>query len=55
ADVLFEVPLRERVRVTRRDDGTLMTEHLPEPKSRIPQDGDWSHILEDVTWEVTGD
>ncbi|EEW1479079.1 phage tail protein, partial [Escherichia coli] len=31
------------------------TEHLPEPKSRIPQDGDWSHILEDVTWEVTGD
>ncbi|HAX7317299.1 TPA: phage tail protein, partial [Escherichia coli] len=55
ADVLFEVPLRERVRVTRRDDGTLTTEHLPEPKSRIPQDGDWSHILEDVTWEVNGD
>lgn len=52
ADVLFEVPLRERVRVTRRDDGTLMTEHLPEPKSRIPQDGDWSHILEDVTWNI---
>ncbi|EEW1561625.1 phage tail protein, partial [Escherichia coli] len=19
---------------------------------RIPQDGDWSHILEDVTWNI---
>ena len=53
ADILFEMPLRERVKVTLDEKGIPRAEHLPEPKPRIPSaDGDWSAIFEDVTWEA---
>ncbi|KFB99470.1 phage tail protein [Trabulsiella guamensis ATCC 49490] len=51
ADLLFELPIRERVKVTRDESGRLHAEHLPEPKPRIPSaEGDWTSIIEDVTW-----
>ena len=53
ADILFEMPLHERVKVTLDAKGIPRAEHLPEPKPRIPSaDGDWSTIFEDVTWEA---
>jgi len=53
ADILFEMPLRERVKVSLDENGIPRAEHLPEPKSRIPSaDGDWSAIFEDVMWEA---
>ncbi|EGZ7896032.1 phage tail protein, partial [Escherichia coli] len=36
ADLLFTLPLRERVRITRSSQGTPQAEHLPEPKPRLP-------------------
>uniref|UniRef100_UPI0015601655 phage tail protein n=1 Tax=Escherichia coli TaxID=562 RepID=UPI0015601655 len=51
ADLLFTLPLRERVRITRSSQGTPQAEHLPEPKPRLPSsEGDWSHVFQDVTW-----
>ena len=51
ADLLFTLPLRERVRITRNSQGTPQAEHLPEPKPRLPSsEGDWSHVFQDVTW-----
>lgn len=51
ADLLFELPIRERVRVSRDQNGTPRAEHLPEPKPRIlSPDGVWSSIFEDATW-----
>lgn len=51
ADLLFTLPLRERVRITRSSQGTPQAEHLPEPKLRLPSsEGDWSHVFQDVTW-----
>lgn len=53
ADILFEMPLRERVKVTLDERGVPRAEHLAEPKPRTPSaDGDWSAIFEDVTWEA---
>lgn len=52
ADILYEIPVRERVKVSRDEDGTVHAEHLPEPKPRIPSaGGDWHAVFEDVTWE----
>lgn len=50
ADLFFELPISERVIVTRNDNGTLNAEHKPEPRPRIPPE--WSGIIEDVTWET---
>ncbi|EMX66461.1 P2 phage tail completion R family protein [Escherichia coli Jurua 18/11] len=51
ADLLFTLPLRERVRIMRSSQGTPQAEHLPEPKPRLPSsEGDWSHVFQDVTW-----
>ena len=53
ADILYEIPVRERVKVSRDEDGTVHAEHLPEPKPRIPSSGgDWHAVVEDVTWET---
>lgn len=53
ADILYEIPVRERVKVSRDEDGTVHAEHLPEPKPRIPSaGGDWHAVFEDVTWET---
>ncbi|TNL00475.1 phage tail protein, partial [Kosakonia cowanii] len=53
ADILFEMPLCERVKVTPDENGIPRAEHLPEPKLRLPSaDGDWRAIFEDVTWEA---
>lgn len=51
ADLLFTLPLRERVRITRSSQGAPQAEHLQEPKPRLPSsEGDWSHVFQDVTW-----
>lgn len=51
ADVLFEMPLRERVRVALDESSIPRAEHLPEPVSRIPSsDGSWGSVFDDVTW-----
>lgn len=51
ADVLFEMPLRERVRVALDENGIPRAEHLPEPVSRIPSsEGSWSTVFDDVAW-----
>ncbi|WP_440863363.1 phage tail protein [Symbiopectobacterium purcellii] len=47
ADVLFEIPVRERVKVVRADDGTLNAEHLPEPRPRRGS-SEWDAVLQDV-------
>ncbi|MBF1996438.1 phage tail protein [Serratia symbiotica] len=53
ADILFEMPIRERVRVTLDENGIPRAEHLPEPKPRIVSDGDdWRGIFDAVTWEA---
>ena len=49
ADVLFEIPVRERVKVVRADDGSVKAEHLPEPRPRLAG-GEWDAVLQDVTW-----
>ena len=50
ADILFEMPLRERVKVTLAANGIPRAEHLLEPNTRIPSaDGEWSAIIEAVT------
>ena len=50
ADLFFELPISERVIVTRNDDGTLKADHKPEPRPRIQPE--WSGIIEDVTWSA---
>ncbi|MBX9477384.1 phage tail protein [Yersinia enterocolitica] len=53
ADIMFEMPLCERVKVSLDEHGIPRAEHLPEPKPRaLPADNDWHVIFEDVTWEV---
>ncbi|MCI4217768.1 phage tail protein [Dickeya dianthicola] len=51
ADILFEIPVRERVRVTRDDNGILRAEHLPEPRPRLTGGG-WDAVLDDATGET---
>ncbi|MGM3160476.1 phage tail protein [Dickeya undicola] len=51
ADILFEIPVRERVRVTRDDNGILGAEHLPEPRPRLTG-GVWDTVLDDATGET---
>jgi len=52
ADVLFELPVRERVKVTLDENNTPHAEHLPEPRSRIPApDGGWGDVFERVREE----
>ncbi|MEZ0583268.1 phage tail protein [Erwinia sp. STN24] len=53
ADVLFELPIRERVRVSLDDAGIPHAEHLPEPRPRIPSArGDWSTVFDGMMWEA---
>ncbi|AJC66898.1 phage tail protein [Dickeya zeae] len=51
ADILFEIPVRERVKVTRVDNGILRAEHLPEPRPRLTG-GVWDAVLDDATGET---
>ncbi|QIZ51407.1 hypothetical protein DWG24_11845 [Dickeya zeae] len=51
ADILFEIPVRERVKVTRDDNGSLRAEHLPEPRPRLTG-GVWDTVLDDATGET---
>ncbi|NKI75805.1 phage tail protein [Dickeya sp. CFBP 2040] len=51
ADILFEIPVRERVKVTRVDNGILRAEHLPEPRPRLTG-GVWDTVLDDATGET---
>ncbi|KNC89857.1 phage tail protein [Trabulsiella odontotermitis] len=52
ADLIFSMPIRERVKVALDESGVPKATHLPEPKPRIPSaDGDWSSVFEDVTWK----
>ncbi|MGR7280857.1 phage tail protein [Klebsiella aerogenes] len=47
ADILYEVQIRERVRVQLDENGVPYAEHLPEPKPRLPSgDGDWQAVFE---------
>lgn len=47
ADILYEVQIRERVRVRLDENGVPYAEHLPEPKPRLPSgDGDWQAVFE---------
>lgn len=48
ADVLFEIPVRERVNVVRADDGSVKAEHLPEPRPRLAG-SEWDAVLQHVT------
>lgn len=53
ADILFEMPLCERVKVSLDEHGIPRAEHLPEPKPRaLPADNGWHVIFEDVAQEV---
>ncbi|WP_226102553.1 phage tail protein [Dickeya oryzae] len=51
ADILFEIPVRERVKVTRDDNGILRAEHLSEPRPRLTG-GVWDAVLDDATGET---
>ncbi|GKJ53337.1 tail protein [Klebsiella variicola] len=47
ADILYEVQIRERVRVRLDENGVPYAEHLPEPKPRLPSgEGDWQAVFE---------
>lgn len=49
ADIVFEMPLCERVKVSLDEHGIPCAEHLPEPKPRaLPADSSWHAIFEDV-------
>ncbi|EMW3574805.1 phage tail protein [Yersinia enterocolitica] len=49
ADIMFEMPLCERVKVSLDEHGMTRAEHLPEPKPRaLPVDNGWHVIFEDV-------
>ncbi|ECY9568046.1 phage tail protein [Salmonella enterica] len=51
ADILFEMPVLERVKVTLDKDGIPRAEHLPEPRPRLPpEDGEWGVVFTDMTW-----
>ncbi|ENJ7893912.1 phage tail protein [Escherichia coli] len=55
-DVVIELPVWERVRVTRTPDRQVRAEHLQEPRPRIPSArGAWSNVYEDVTWSIPRD
>ncbi len=49
ADVFFELPINERVVVTRNDEGALKADHKPEPRPRILS-SDLSVVFENVAW-----
>ncbi|RLM23686.1 phage tail protein [Brenneria alni] len=45
ADVLFKIPVWERVIVTRDEDGAVTAEHLAEPRPRLAG-GEWDAVFE---------
>lgn len=49
ADLLFQLPVSERVIVSRDNAGRLSAEHKPEPRPRLLPES-WQVIIEDVTW-----
>ncbi len=54
ADLLLEIPVRERVRVSRNENGELYAEHLPEPRPRFTQsDAFRTMFAEDAVFEET--
>lgn len=49
-DLLFEMPLHERVKVSAGENGAPCAEHLPEPRPRLPVTGDgWGSVFADGT------
>ena len=48
ADLLFEMPVRQRVRVSRDETGATIAEHLPEPRPRINTGGGWGEVFDNT-------
>lgn len=55
ADLLFELPVRQRVKVTMGDDGVPHAEHLPEPPPRVLDPSSWSVVFEECAWGDRGE
>ena len=51
-DLLLEIPVRERVKVCRNENGELYPVHLPEPRPPAVLTGGWGDVIvEDVTFK----
>jgi len=52
ADLLFEMPVRQRVKVTLNDAGSMIAEHLPEPRPRVSTGGGWGEVFDNASGEI---